>query len=48
MLIRPRNVEKKKKKIVLSSSLRIPHPYLLLENPNPSLLGDSWASYQPA
>ena len=33
MWLRLKNVEKKKKKIVLSSSLRIPDSYLPLKNP---------------
>ena len=33
---------------VLSSSLRIPYPYLSSRIPDPSLLRDPWTSYQPA
>jgi len=44
-----RNVEeKKKKKIVLSSSLRIPDPIFSSRTSDPSLLRDPRTSYQPA
>jgi len=52
MLVRLRNVERerekiKKKMFVLSSSLRIPEPFLLLEGSGPlSPPWGPWTSYQ--